>query len=405
MVQSTNKDSLVSKEKVSPTESLAVYTHHLFETLNLKAQEFNKNSIVSPTLHYTYLNSSRSLSPRGLRDRFSRSLSIESLLEMYTKNSLKTRDPNIQFTYAQVLIRSYVTLDINSIEDLKTTKVYLQEAEEALKRSSRGGCIEAQYLLGDLYSVGLFGKPDLQSSLFFFEIAGKSKHAESAYRAALCYKNGWGCFPDSRKVIRYFEIAALNNHPIAMMELGRYCFHGLMGMPDDNSTKRLGISWLKRATEVASDLSCSSPYELGLIFLNGFKDIVIKDTAYAIKLFFKAANLGHSKSASLLGRIYETGEIVEFNPELSIHFYNMAAELGDPEGMMGLSSWYFVGSQNLDQDEDEAFAWAFKAAELGSIKGMRSLARYYERGVGCTPNRKKCAFWNEKAKACEVSLE
>lgn len=328
-------------------------------------------------------------------------LPLDKSIEMYRQNAKKTKNPEVLFSFAQMLIRTAISKrdDISLKKSEKES--YLHEAYNALKKSSKMGYIEAQYYLGDAFSVGLFnkGKPELGKSLSYFEIAGKARHAESAYRTAMCYKKGWGCTRDARKVVKYLEIAAMNNHPVAMMEYGIYAFHGLMSFPEDINTKKKGISWLRRATECATELSCGAPYEMALIYINGFKDIVIKDTNYAIKLLFKASNLGHSKSSSLLGKFYEVGDIVEQNADLSIHFYNISANQGDVDGILGLCSWYFVGSPNLPQDYDEAFAWALRAAEIHhNVKAMLLMERFYQIGVGCEKNLEKSKYWGDLAK-------
>ncbi|TID20377.1 hypothetical protein CANINC_003622 [Pichia inconspicua] len=327
-------------------------------------------------------------------------LPIEDSIEMYRQNAKKTKDPQTLLIFAQILIKTALMKNDNKLTQRERDK-YIDEAHSALKKAAKAGLTEAQYYLGDAFSVGLFnkGKPDLSKSLMHFESAGKSRHAESAYRTAICYKKGWGCTRDARKVVKYLEIAAMNNHPVAMMEYGIYAFHGLMSFPDDVNTKKQGISWLRRATESATELSCGAPYELALIYMNGFKDIVIPDTKYAIKLLFKAANLGHAKSASMLGKFYEIGDIVEQNADLSIHFYNMGATLGDVDGMMGLCSWYFVGSSNLQQDYNEAFAWALRAADLKHVKAMLLLEKFYTMGLGCEKNIKLANYWAELAKS------
>ncbi|KAG7890442.1 hypothetical protein KL908_004279 [Ogataea polymorpha] len=363
-----------------------------------KAEIFTQNHIMSPIMHLSNATDSHDFLQHTLGPCSVSLVSTDKVLELYGRNAKKIRDPEVQFSYAQILVRNGLTIKPDDAAETKKRKEYLLEAHDLLKRSSRGGCVDAQYFLGDSYAVGMFGKSDDSKALSYFEAAGKARHAEGAYRTAVCYRKGWGCSPDSRKVVKFLEIAALNNHPVAMMEYGIYCFKGLMGLPDDIITKRQGISWLKRATEVASELSCGAPYELGMIFLNGFRDIVIQDTKYAIKLFFHAASLGHAKSASLLGKLYEVGKLVEPNADLSIHFYNMAASSGDVDGMMGLCSWYFVGSDNLKQDYDEAFAWALRAAGCGMVKAMLLLQRFYELGIGCEKDLAKARCWADLAK-------
>ncbi|KAH3669404.1 hypothetical protein OGAPHI_001525 [Ogataea philodendri] len=366
-------------------------------SLTPKLETFSQNHILSPVINLSAATDSHEYIQQTLGPTSVSLVSTDKVLELYGRNAKKIKDPDVQFSYAQVLVRNALATKPNGSLEMKARKRFLSDAHDLLKRSSRGGCVDAQYFLGDSYAVGMFGKPDDSKALEFFEASGKARHAEGAYRTAVCYRKGWGCTPDSRKVVKFLEIAALNNHPVAMMEYGIYCFKGLMGLPDDTITKKQGISWLKRATEVASEFSCGAPYELGLIFFNGFKDIVIQDTKYAIKLFFQAASLGHAKSSSLLGKLYEVGDIVEPNADLSIHFYNMAASSGDPEGMMGLCSWYFVGSKNLERDYDEAFAWALRAAGCGLTKAMLLLQRFYELGIGCEKNLEKAKCWREAA--------
>lgn len=348
-------------------------------------------------------------------------LPTEASIDQYRRNASKTKDPEALYMFAKVLIKASILAQRAqglTVQGLPAqgvsaqgeftngipahgvpTHEFLEEARCALRKAAKCGYHDAEYLLGDAYSIGLFntGRPDHRRALKYFEAAAKAKHADAAYRTAACYRKGWGCTADARKVVKYTEIAALNAHPVAMMEYGMYLFHGMMGEPTDINTKKKGLSWLKRATECATESSCGAPYELATIYLHGFKDILIKDEKYAVRLLYQAAALGHAKSAALLGKYYEIGDKVEPNADLSIHFYNIAAELGDPAGMMGLCSWYFVGSERLPQDYDEAFAWAERAAAQRDLRAMLSLARFYEAGVGCAKDMAKSQQWAQKA--------
>lgn len=390
-------------------EAKDTFLPHLHERTRSTANLIHPvlNSQVKPIQQLTEEGTSqeRDVIPNSLSTTTVNLLPLERSIDLYRQNARKMKNnPEVLFSFAQVLIMTSLSKRTeNPLSDKEKQKL-LDEACTALKRAAKLGYIEAQYYLGDAYSVGLFnkGKPELGKSLTYFETAGKSKHAESAYRTAICYKKGWGCTRDARKVVKFLEIAAMNNHPVAMMEYGIYAFHGLMGFPEDVNTKKSGISWLRRATECATELSCGAPYELALIHINGFKDIVIKDTNYAVRLLFQASNLGHAKSAALLGKFYEIGDIVEPNADLSIHFYNIAASLGDVDGMMGLCSWYFVGTDHLEQDYDEAFAWAKRAAESHKYKkAMLLLEKFYAKGIGCDIDMAKSKYWGDLAKEKE----
>ena len=218
-------------------------------------------------------------------------------------------------------------------DDLK--RQFLKEAQHYLKKLSAKGYSDAQYLLADAYSSGVFGKVENKESFILFQAAAKHGHVESAYRASHCLEEGLGTTRDSRKALNFLKFAASRNHPSAMFKLGLYSFYGKMGLPNDVNTKQNGIKWLSRAAARANELTCAAPYELAKIFEKGFLDIIIPDEKYAMELYIQAATLGHVPSACLLGKIYETGNsVVPQDVSLSVHYYTQAALQGDPVAML-----------------------------------------------------------------------
>jgi len=127
---------------------------------------------------------------------------------------------------------------------------------------------------------------------------------------------------------------------------------------------------MKRATESSDAQYNAAPYELGLMHETGYGDDVFIDESYAAQLFTKAAELGHQEASYRLGDAYEHGKLnCPRDPALSIHFYTSAAQTGHPLAMMALCAWYLVGAEPvLEKDENEAYEWAVKAADLGMYK-------------------------------------
>ena len=70
---------------------------------------------------------------------------------------------------------------------------------------------------------------------------------------------------------------------------------------------------------------------------------------------------------------YEHGRLsCPRDPALSVHFYTGAAERGHAAAMMGLCAWYMVGADPiLEKDEEEAYEWARRSAELGMYPPTR----------------------------------
>lgn len=311
-------------------------------------------------------------------------LSTQKTLEMYRQNVKKTNDPSIQYSFAIFLVASAQEQGIqfgeppkrkvskgegapSNEEGQSSPAELVREAKSILTRLANGGYPFAQYYLADGYASGLFnkGKEDYNAAFPLFILAAKHGHAESAYRAGLCYEFGWGCRKDPAKAIQYLRTAASKTHPGAMTRLGKACLAGDFG----ETRYREGIKWLKRATESSDTIYNAAPYQLGTLYEKGYGEDVFKDESYAAELFTQAAELGHAEASFRMGDAYEHGKLnCPRDPALSVHFYTGAAEGGHAGAMMGLCAWYLVGAEPiLEKDEEEAYEWARRSAELGGF--------------------------------------
>ena len=327
-------------------------------------------------------------------------LHTKKTLEMYRANVKKTSDPAIQYEFAIFMVHAAyepqvaVGLTDGSSSSAESgsggaggvvVEEFLREARGILQRLSDRGYPFAQYYLADGYASGMFSKgkeEDYVHAFPLFVAASKHGHAESGYRAALCYEFGWGCRKDYAKAVQFYRAAASKNHPGAATRLGRACLIGDMGL---GNNYREGLRWMRRAQESADAQYNSAPFELGLLHETGYGDDIFKDEGYAAQLFTQASELGHPAASFRMGEAYEHGRLsCPKDPSLSVHFYNCAAQAGVPEAMMALCAWYMVGAPPvLPKDEYEAFEWAKKAADMGqlfrSYKTSSNVILYYFR--------------------------
>ena len=256
--------------------------------------------------------------------------------------------------------------------DMPAPTELIKEARNILQPLADRGYPFAQYYLADGYASGVFnkGKADDDRAFPMFVSASKHGHAEAGYRAALCYEFGWGTRKNPQKAVQFYRQSASKNHPGAMARLGRACLMADLGLGE---RYREGITWLKRATESADLQYNSAPYELGVLHETGYGDDIFRDETYAAQLFTQSADLDHVEANYRLGDAYEHGKLnCPRDPALSVHFYNGAASRGHALAMMALCAWYMVGAEPvLEKDENEAYEWAKKAAELGSYFCLR----------------------------------
>ncbi|KAH6689126.1 SKT5 protein [Plectosphaerella plurivora] len=332
-------------------------------------------------------------------------LSAEKTLEMYRLNVKKTNDLSIQYSFAVFLISTAQEqgLDWDEAPQQKKDKArsspqeLVKEAKQLLQKLSSAGYPFAQYYLADGYASGLFskGKEDYNQAFPLFVLAAKHGHAESAYRSALCYEFGWGCRKDPAKAVQMLRISATKRHPGAMSRLGKACLSGDLG----EKRYREGIKWMKLAAEAADTVYNAAPYQLGCLYETGYGDDIFKDETYAAELFTQAAELNHPEANFRMGEAYEHGKLgCPRDPALSVHFYTGAAEKNHAAAMMGLCAWYMVGAEPiLEKDEEEAYEWARRSAELGFVKAQYAVGYFTEMGIGCRRDILEANVWYVKA--------
>lgn len=328
-------------------------------------------------------------------------LDSKKTLEMYRANVKKTQDSAVQYEFALFMVqvaREIMAADPAVDDQGLTSPELLREARQILQKLADRSYPFAQYYLADGYASGLFNKdkPDYDRAFPLFVAASKHGHAESGYRAALCYEFGWGCRKDYAKAAQFYRAAASKNHPGAAARLGKACLTGDMGLLNKY---REGVKWLKRATESADHQYNNAPYELGLLHETGYGDDIFKDEVYAVQLFTQAAELGHAQAALRLGECYEHGQLrCPKDAALSVHYYNCAAQADIPEAMMNLCAWYMVGAEPvLEKDENEAYEWAKRAAEHGLPKAEYACGYFTEMGIGCRRDPLEANVWYVKA--------
>ncbi|KAF4331693.1 protoplast regeneration and killer toxin resistance [Fusarium beomiforme] len=345
-------------------------------------------------------------------------LSTQKTLDMYRANVKKTNDSSIQYSFAVFLISTAQEQGLDFSEpkarknspkpqkgrdspaaegSVSSPQELVREARQILQRLASAGYPFAQYYLADGFASGLFnkGKEDYNSAFPLFVLAAKHGHAESGYRTALCYEFGWGCRKDPAKAVQFLRTAASKRHPGAMTRLGKACLSGDLG----EKRYREGIKWMKLAAEAADVQYNSAPYQLGCLYENGYGADIFKDDNHAAELFTQAAELGHPEANYRLGDAYEHGLLnCPRDPALSVHFYTGAAERGHAGAMMGLCAWYMVGAPPiLEKDEEEAYEWARRSADLGFVKAQYAVGYFTEMGIGCRRDVLEANVWYVKA--------
>lgn len=141
--------------------------------------------------------------------------------------------------------------------------------------------------------------------------------------------------------------------------------------------------------DMADRNDTSALAELGRIYREG--DGVDIDIEKAVCYLRRAADTGDAGSASSLGYMYLTGDGVDPDRSEAERFLTIAADLGNPVAMCNLGVLF------SDSDPGRSMDWFMKAAEAGSVRGMKNIAAAYSIGQGVPMDKKISAEWYSKA--------
>ncbi|GAN09700.1 HCP-like protein [Mucor ambiguus] len=300
-------------------------------------------------------------------------------------------------------------------KDLMLDQVLVLEAQKILKRLALGGGGmglgtdgDAQFLLANCYGVGGLGLPlDRERAFSLYIHASKQNHIESTYRAGVCYEIGIGTRKDYGRAMSFYRKAATQSHVASMYKLAIILMRGYCGQ---TINMKEALTWLQRAAALANTQNPHAMYALAMFqFSEEFAEHTIADSSYALELLHTSAHMEYLPSQVKLGELYEMGghDLVQVDDALSIYWYTRAAEQGNADAALALSSWYLTGSTGiLAQSDREAYLWARKAAscqlaERWTIaKAYFLVGMYVKHKIGVSEtSTEDAAVWFERSAA------
>ncbi len=152
--------------------------------------------------------------------------------------------------------------------------------------------------------------------------------------------------------------------------LARLHESGLLGAVD----KARVIDWLRKAARrnLPAALVALSRHVL---------EAEPPDTAAAVDLLTRAANLDYPRAQQSLASLYERGVHGAPQPNLAVHWYHLAARQGLPEAQYSLARLSAADTGNSASLE-QALAWYHQASAAGLAEADNNLAHMYEQGLG-----------------------
>lgn len=246
--------------------------------------------------------------------------------------------------------QSYRSDDFDSVTEY-VNKLLLKEAE--------AGDANAQFELGTLYEddvYDLYGsdeidlKKDLKQSKTWFRRAADQGHIGAQLQM------GRIALPDYETAFYWFNKAALQNNSDAQVNVGEMYLNG-MGVTQNDIE---GAKWIEKGALQRHKIGL---YKYGLLLAEGRG--LEQDLSKAILAFNLAAKAGLPQAKATLGRIFESQEGVDMNPEMAYRWFRDGATNGHPNSLLQVGKMTAEG-HGTSADVVIGHMWVSLAAEAGA---------------------------------------
>ena len=193
------------------------------------------------------------------------------------------------------------------------------------------------------------------------------------------------------KGLSLLQKAANHGDGEACWRLGNEYFNGNNVDKDDNKY----FEYSKKAFELGDARGANN---LGAAYMDGVG--CEKDINKAINVWEKAVDLGSGYAAKNLYYLFRFGKSNEiaanYNREKAKYYLLKGAKLNEPIAWIALSYQYYPGGDLFEQDSQQAYIYAKKAADAGNVDGCARVAYLLDNGIGCSRDPQKAQKYRDK---------
>lgn len=221
-------------------------------------------------------------------------------------------------------------------------------------QGAENGNVEAQYILGGMYEIGLGVARNDGQCAYWWQEAANQGHVDSQKALGSMYFSGRGVPQDYAKSMEWYLMAARQGHPHAQkyVALGYERGMGLAADPEQ------AAYWKAEAAK-------QSGPETSVAFLEAFsqEETEVHSDQEIFDEFRRQADKGTTRAYFYVGAAYTAGTGTPQDYTEAEKWYRKAANLELHAGMEALGIIYQLG-QGVEQDRVEAQTWYYIAQEL-----------------------------------------
>ncbi|QDH17117.1 tetratricopeptide repeat protein [Swingsia samuiensis] len=261
-------------------------------------------------------------------------------------------------------------------------------AETWLRRAALNADAESAALLGDLYANGGELPPNIVEAAKWYRLAAEQNHSGAARALGILFLTGKGVHRDPDAATHWFQVAAAAGDVKAAADFGNLLLTGAGASEEEKNALK------KSFEEAAAKGDLVGAFNLGVCLSEGVGSS--SDEREAVEWMKKAAE-GVVNAQYWYGRMLLEGRGVEPDPKEAFLWIEKAAEAGMDEAQVALAQLLVTGQVDGIKDHVRAFGYYRRAAEVGNVNAMFSLAAMYGGGHEVPENRIEAQKWFRKA--------
>ena len=236
--------------------------------------------------------------------------------------------------------------------------------EQSLRLAKEGN-VEAQMNLGYMYLYGNNGvEQDFEKAFEYYNMAAEQNNPIALNNIGSLYFNGIGVEKNRAKALEYFRRSAINGNDNAATNLA---FIYLTGNKNDSERDKQAINLFRQAAKSGNKLA---KFMLGYAYYKGFT--LERDNYAAFALIKDAADEGadFDEAQYILAEMYANGYGSVQNYVNAVSYYSKAVDQGNTDAYVDLAKIYAEG-RFAQQNMVKAHALFNIAASEGNTKAAQ----------------------------------
>ena len=306
---------------------------------------------------------------------------------------------------------------------LGTEQDYEKAAACFLKAADQG-MTYAQHKLGLMYQLGLGVEQDYDKAFYYYSLAAEQEYPEALTALGFFYGQGFGTEQNLDEMLKYYNLAAELGEPMAQFNLG-CCYRDGTGVEQDYGKM---LEYFRLAVDQGN---ANAQFNLGFAYYSGMG--VDQDYDEAFRLYQLAADQEFPVAMFAVGDCYFLGNGVEKDLQQAAEWYRKSLDAGyepdetdrahmkevlgteapgteapgtdapgteAPAAEMTPEELYQAGRAAHDAgDYAKAMEYYRRAADAGSVDGLRGIGNLYANGEGVEPDPGRALEYYDQAAA------